>query len=338
MKGSVFMYKSVLDVKETQVAIKSCKDYFESELASALNLTRVSAPLFVTPESGLNDALNGVERPVQFDILETGKNVQIVQSLAKWKRFALGKYGFLPGEGLYTDMNAIRRDETTDAIHSLYVDQWDWEKVIEKKERTIDTLKTTVKKIYRVLKSTEQHMAYHFPALAEKYSEFVLPDEITFVTTQELEDMYPALTPKQRENEFTRKNGAVCLMQIGGFLKSGLKHDGRSPDYDDWTMNCDILLYYPVLDIAFEISSMGVRVDETALDRQLAVSGCNDRKTMEFHKAISERRLPYTIGGGIGQSRLCMYYLRKRHIGEVQASIWPAEQEKELAKEGIILL
>ena len=332
------MYKSVLGIKETQVAIKSCKDYFERELAATLNLTRVSAPLFVTPESGLNDALNGVERPVQFDILETGKDVQIVQSLAKWKRFALGKYGFDPGEGLYTDMNAIRRDEETDAIHSLYVDQWDWEKVIVKEERTIDTLKRTVKKIYRVLKSTEQHMAYHFPALAKEYADCLLPEEITFITSQELEDLYPDFTPKQREHAITREKGAVCLMQIGGVLKSGNKHDGRSPDYDDWTMNCDILLYYPVLDISLEISSMGIRVDEEALDRQLNISGCNDRRSMEFHKAILEGKLPYTIGGGIGQSRLCMFYLRKKHIGEVQASVWPESKEKELAKEGIVLL
>ena len=332
------MYKSLLNIKDTQVAIKYCKDYFERELAASLNLTRVSAPLFVTPESGLNDALNGTERPVQFDILESGKDVQIVQSLAKWKRFALGKYGFCAGEGLYTDMNAIRRDEETDAIHSLYVDQWDWERVIQKSDRTLETLKKTVKKIYRVLKSTEQYMSYHFPALAEDYAKCTLPEEITFITTQELEDMYPNLTPKQRENNITKEKGAVCLMQIGAVLKSGNKHDGRSPDYDDWTMNCDILLYYPVLDIALEISSMGVRVDEEALDRQLKISGCDDRRSMDFHKAILEKKLPYTIGGGIGQSRLCMFYLRKMHIGEVQASVWPEEKVKALESEGIFLL
>lgn len=332
------MYTSILNVKDTQVAIKACKDYFERELAASLNLTRVSAPLFVTPESGLNDALNGTERPVQFDILETGRDVQIVQSLAKWKRFALGKYGFVAGEGLYTDMNAIRRDEETDAIHSLYVDQWDWERVIEKSDRTIETLKKTVKKIYRVLKSTEQHMAYHFPSLAKEYKDHMLPDEITFITTQELEDMYPTLSSKERENAITKEKGAVCLMQIGAALKSGKKHDGRSPDYDDWTMNCDILLWYPVLEIAFEISSMGIRVDEEALDRQLRISGCDDRRNLEFHKAILEGRLPYTIGGGIGQSRLCMFYLRKVHIGEVQASVWPDDKVKKLEEEGIILL
>ncbi len=332
------MYKSILDVKRTQKAIKVCKDYFEKELAQTLNLTRVSAPLFVTPESGLNDALNGSERPVQFDILETGRDVQIVQSLAKWKRFALGRYGFEAGEGIYTDMNAIRRDETTDEIHSLYVDQWDWEKVITKEKRNIDTLKSTVKKIYRVLKSTEQHMAYHFPEFAESYAESPLPEEITFVTSQELEDLYPDLTPKQREHEYTRKNGAVCLMQIGGKLKSGQKHDGRSPDYDDWSMNCDILLYYPVLDIALEISSMGIRVDSESLDRQLTLSGCDDRRSLDFHKAILSDSLPLSIGGGIGQSRLCMFYLRKVHIGEVQASVWPEEQEKKLAENGVVLL
>ena len=332
------MYKSILGIRQTQTAIKSCKDYFERELANSLNLTRVSAPLFVTPESGLNDALNGTERPVQFDILETGKDVQIVQSLAKWKRYALGKYGFEPGEGLYTDMNAIRRDETTDALHSLYVDQWVWEKVITKEERTLETLMKTVKRIYRVLKSTEQHMSYHYPELREAYEECHLPEEITFITTQEREDLYPDLTAKERENAFTREKKAVCLMKIGGILNSGKKHDGRSPDYDDWEMNCDILLYYPVLDIALEISSMGVRVDSAALDKQLTLSGCDDRRELFYHKAILEDSLPLTIGGGIGQSRLCMFYLRKIHIGEVQASVWPEEQEKALAENGCILL
>ena len=332
------MYKSILDVKETQRAIKSCKDYFERELASALNLVRVSAPLFVTPESGLNDALNGVERPVEFDLLETGKNVQIVQSLAKWKRYALGKYGFEIGEGLYTDMNAIRRDENTDAIHSIYVDQWDWEKVISKEQRTTLMLEETVKAIFGVLKKTEEYMLAKYPSLSEAYSKNPLPDEIFFVTTQELEDMYPEMTGKEREHTIAREKGAVCITQIGGKLKSGKKHDGRSPDYDDWTMNCDILLYFDVLDIGLEISSMGVRVDETALERQLNEAGCNDRKELPFHKAVLENKLPYSIGGGIGQSRLCMYFLRKMHIGEVQASVWPEEQEKALAKQGCKLL
>ena len=332
------MYKSILDIKETQRAIKSCKDFFERELASALNLVRVSAPLFVTPESGLNDTLNGVERPVEFDLLETGKNVQIVQSLAKWKRYALGKYSFDAGEGLYTDMNAIRRDENTDAIHSIYVDQWDWEKVITKEQRTLDMLKETVRAIYSTLKNTEIYMLKEYPKLSNAYAKSPLPDEIFFVTTQELEDMYPTLTGKEREHTISREKGAVCIMQIGGKLKSGNKHDGRSPDYDDWTMNCDILLYFDVLDIGLEISSMGVRVDETALERQLEEAGCNDRKTLPFHRAVLEKKLPYSIGGGIGQSRLCMFFLKKMHIGEVQASVWPEEQEDALLEQGCKLL
>ena len=332
------MYRSILDIKETQRAIKSCKDFFERELAAALNLVRVSAPLFVTPESGLNDTLNGVERPVEFDLLETGKNVQIVQSLAKWKRYALGKYSFDIGEGLYTDMNAIRRDENTDAIHSIYVDQWDWEKVISKEQRTLETLKTTVRSIYTTLKNTEKYMVKEYPALADAYTKNPLPEEIYFVTTQELEDMYPEMTGKEREHTISREKGAVCIMQIGGKLKSGNKHDGRSPDYDDWTMNCDILLYFDVLDIGLEISSMGVRVDENALERQLDEAGCNDRKTLPFHRAILEKKLPYSIGGGIGQSRLCMFFLKKMHIGEVQASVWPEEQEGALLEQGCKLL
>ena len=332
------MYRSILDIKETQRAIKSCKDFFERELASALNLVRVSAPLFVTPESGLNDTLNGVERPVEFDLLETGKNVQIVQSLAKWKRYALGKYRFDAGEGLYTDMNAIRRDENTDAIHSIYVDQWDWEKVITKEQRTLDTLKETVKAIYSTLKNTEKYMVKEYPLLKKAYDKNPLPDEIFFVTTQELEDMYPELSGKEREHTISREKGAVCIMQIGGKLKSGNKHDGRSPDYDDWTMNCDILLYFDVLDIGLEISSMGVRVDEIALDRQLDEAGCNDRRHLPFHRAVLEKKLPYSIGGGIGQSRLCMFFLKKMHIGEVQASVWPEEQEDALLSKGCRLL
>jgi len=332
------MYKSILEIKETQKAIKSCKDFFERELAAALNLVRVSAPLFVTPESGLNDALNGVERPVEFDLLETGKNVQIVQSLAKWKRYALGKYKFEVGEGLYTDMNAIRRDENTDAIHSIYVDQWDWEKVISKEQRTVETLKDTVRAIYATLKNTEKYMVTEYPALADAYAKNPLPDEIYFVTTQELEDMYPEMTGKEREHTISREKGAVCITQIGGKLKSGNKHDGRSPDYDDWTMNCDILLYFDVLDIGLEISSMGVRVDEDALARQLDEAGCNERRELPFHKAVLERKLPYSIGGGIGQSRLCMFFLKKMHIGEVQASVWPEEQEEALLEQGCKLL
>ena len=332
------MYRSLLDMKRTQLAIKSCKDFFERELASQLQLMRVSAPLFVTPESGLNDRLSGVERPVEFDLLETGQNVQIVQSLAKWKRYALGKYGFEVGEGLYTDMNAIRRDETTDAIHSIYVDQWDWEKVIAKKERTLETLKDTVSKIYTVLLNTERYMSKEYPELGEAFAKNPMPREIFFITSQELEDKYPELTSKEREHAITKEHGAVCLMQIGGKLRSGNPHDGRSPDYDDWSMNCDILLYFDVLDISLEISSMGVRVDEEALERQLVLSGCEERRVLPFHKAILGGELPYSIGGGIGQSRLCMYFLKKMHIGEVQASIWPTEAEEKLRAEGCYLL
>ena len=332
------MYRSLLDMKRTQLAIKSCKDFFERELAKGLQLMRVSAPLFVTPESGLNDRLSGVERPVEFDLLETGKSVQIVQSLAKWKRYALGKYGFSVGEGLYTDMNAIRRDETTDAIHSIYVDQWDWEKVIDKKERTVATLKDTVSRIYQVLLNTEKYMSEKYPELGEAFAKAPMPKEITFITSQELEDSYPTYSSKEREYAITKEYGAVCLMQIGGKLRSGKPHDSRSPDYDDWSMNCDILLYFDVLDIALEISSMGVRVDEEALAMQLQLSGCTERQALPFHQAILKGELPYSIGGGIGQSRLCMYFLKKRHIGEVQASVWPQAEEEKLKAEGCYLL
>ncbi|MFR1518568.1 MAG: aspartate--ammonia ligase [Clostridia bacterium] len=332
------MYRSILNIKDTQIAIKQVKDYFQQELAAALNLMRVTAPLMVTPESGLNDCLNGTERPVQFDLLETGKDVQIVQSLAKWKRFALGKYGFRPGEGLYTDMNAIRRDEITDALHSIYVDQWDWEMVIRKSDRNMATLKDTVRKIYAVIKATETQIRREYPALADGMGGFCLPQEIPFITAQELADLYPDRTPKERESIYTREHGAVCLMQIGGRLRSGAPHDGRSPDYDDWNLNCDILLYYPVLDVAFEITSMGIRVDEISLAAQLAEAGCEERRELPFHKAVLECKLPYTIGGGIGQSRLCMYFLGKRHIGEVHVSVWPAEQEAQLRREGCYLL
>lgn len=332
------MYKSILNFKDTQIAIKEVKDYFQKELAKALNLMRVTAPLMVTPESGLNDRLNGTERPVQFDLLETGAEVQIVQSLAKWKRFALGKYGFEPGEGLYTDMNAIRRDEQADNIHSIYVDQWDWELVINKSDRHIEKLKDTVNKIYSVLKATEKYIRNLHPELVAGMKGFTLPEEITFITSQELEDKYPDNNGKEREMAITREKGAVCLMQIGDKLKSGKPHDGRSPDYDDWGLNCDILLYYPVLDIALEISSMGIRVDENSLSEQLEKSGCNDRRELPFHKAILEGKLPYTIGGGIGQSRLCMYFLGKMHIGEVHVSVWPKEQEERLNEQGCYLL
>lgn len=327
-------YSSKLNIRETEVAIKYVKDFFERELANQLNLTRVSAPLFVVPESGLNDTLNGVERPVSFGIKEQNdKEAEIVHSLAKWKRYALKRYGFKHGEGLYTDMNAIRRDEDTDNIHSIFVDQWDWEKIIYKDERNFATLKSAAKRVYKALRNTEKYMS-------EKYGFInrILPDEIFFLTSQELEDMYPDLTPKEREYQITKLKGAVFVMQIGGELKSGEIHDGRAPDYDDWSLNGDILIYYPILDIALELSSMGVRVDEEALEKQLAVRGVSDRSELPFQKALLNGELPYTIGGGIGQSRICMLFLRKAHIGEVQASLWVDEMLAECEKNQIHIL
>lgn len=327
-------YKSPQSIKETEVAIKEVKDYFERALSDALQLKRVSAPLFVTPESGLNDNLNGVERPVAFGIKEQNdRTVEIVHSLAKWKRMALGKYGFEKGEGLYTDMSAIRRDEETDNIHSIYVDQWDWEKVIDKSERNVETLKETVFRIYMAIKQTEYYICgkYHF-------MDPFLPREISFITTQELEDRYPDKTQKERENLIAKEKGAVFLMQIGGALNSGEKHDGRAPDYDDWTLNGDIIVYYPVLDISLELSSMGIRVDEDALKKQLEIAGCPERAEFPFQKAILEKKLPYTIGGGIGQSRICMFFLHRAHIGEVQASIWPEDVIEEARSKGVNIL
>lgn len=327
-------YKPTLNLRDTEIAIKKIKDFFENALAEALNLTRVSAPLFVRPESGLNDNLNGVERPVSFDAKYIdGATVEVVQSLAKWKRMALGRYGFAPGEGLYTDMNAIRRDEEPDNLHSIYVDQWDWELVITKEQRNLDTLKATVKKIYHVFKKTQEYIVGLYPALPRYLSE-----DIAFITTQELEDMYPNLTPKQRETAFTKANGAACIMQIGDALKSGQRHDGRAPDYDDWALNGDIIFYYPVLDSAFEVSSMGIRVDEVSLLTQLEKAHCENRKHLPFHQDILNKKLPYTIGGGLGQSRICMFLLGKAHVGEVQASIWPEAMQKECAENGIVLL
>lgn len=327
-------YEATLNIRETEVAIKLVKDYFERELAKQLNLTRVSAPLFVRPETGLNDNLNGVERPVSFGIKEQNDAmVEIVHSLAKWKRQALKRYGFHTGEGLYTDMNAIRRDEDTDNIHSLFVDQWDWEKVIDKSERNLDTLQAVVRKVYTALKNTEKY-------LSEKYSFITpfLPEEISFVTTQELEDTYPTLTPKEREAEIAKLKGAVFIMQIGGAMASGEKHDGRAPDYDDWSLNGDIIVYYPVLNMGLELSSMGIRVDEESLLSQLELADCMDRLKMPFQKAIVNKELPYTIGGGIGQSRICMFFLRKAHIGEVQASVWPDAIVEEAEKNNIPFL
>ena len=313
-------YNPVLDLRDTEIAIKLVKDFFETELARALNLTRVSAPIMVTPQSGLNDNLNGVERPVSFDILETGETAEIVHSLAKWKRQALKTYGFRPGEGLYTDMNAIRRDEVTDNIHSIFVDQWDWERIITPEERNEATLRDIVKKIYLTLRKTEGFVCAHYPHIRPE-----LPESIAFVSTQELEDRYPDLTPKQREYEAAREHGAVFLMGVGGALRSGKIHDGRAPDYDDWSLNGDILLYDPLLDISLEVSSMGIRVDPEALRRQLAIRGCEERAELPFQKALLNGELPLTIGGGIGQSRMCVYLLRKAHVGEVQASLWPED-------------
>ena len=327
-------YNPALDLRETQIAIKEVKDFFQRELAKQLNLTRVSAPLFVLPESGLNDNLNGVERPVSFGILEQdNRQAEIVHSLAKWKRQALKQYGFKEGEGLYTDMSAIRRDEITDNIHSIYVDQWDWEKIISKEDRTREKLESIVRSVYKALKVTEDYMAYEYEYIG-KY----LPENITFVTTQELEDMYPDCTPKERENKIAKLHGAVFIEQIGDKMKSGEKHGGRAPDYDDWKLNGDIIVYYPVLGSAFEISSMGIRVDEDSLKEQLAKAGCEERAELPFQKAILNKELPYTVGGGIGQSRICMFFLRKAHIGEVQASIWPDGVRTEAEAHNIHLL
>lgn len=327
-------YVSPLTIRETEVAIKEVKDHFQSALAKSLHLTRVSAPLFVKPESGLNDNLNGVERPVAFGIKEQEDDTaEIVHSLAKWKRFALKKYGFHSGEGLYTDMSAIRRDEDTDNIHSIYVDQWDWEKVISREERNTETLQYTVRKVYAALKDTEDYMSRRY-----NYIESLLPEDITFITSQELLNLYPDLTAKEREYEYAKAKGAIFISQIGKVLSSGEKHDGRAPDYDDWELNGDIIVYYPLLDIALELSSMGIRVDEASLARQLKAAGCEERRELAFQKSLLNGELPYTIGGGIGQSRICMYYLRKAHIGEVQSSIWPEEMNRLAEEHGIQLL
>ena len=327
-------YHSALNLYDTQVGIKLVKDAFQGLLSERLNLLRVSAPLFVDPTSGLNDNLNGVERPVSFDIKEQDcREAEIVHSLAKWKRYALKRYGFQYGQGLYTDMSAVRRDEITDNIHSIYVDQWDWEKVISKEERNLEFLKSTVRSVYNVLRKTEKYMAIQYDYIHE-----ILPTDIFFITTQELEDMFPEYSPKEREYYITKAKGAVCIMKIGDLLESGEKHDGRAPDYDDWELNADILVYYPVLDIALELSSMGIRVDKDSLKSQLEKAGCLERAELPFQKAILNEELPYTIGGGIGQSRICMFFLRKAHIGEVQCSLWPEAIMEEAAKGGINLL
>ncbi len=337
MSGNVIIprhYLSKLELLETEVAIKAAKDTFEAQLSAALGLTRVSAPLFVRPESGLNDDLNGVERPVQFDILDVdGAQVQIVQSLAKWKRMALAAYGFGPGTGLYTDMNAIRRDELLDNLHSVYVDQWDWELVITPQQRNRDFLREKVTRLWQAFTKSQQLLCRQFPQLSRYF-----PESITFVSTQELEERWPEKTPREREDAIAKEHGAVFLMGIGGTLSSGAVHDGRAPDYDDWSLNGDILIWYPVLERAVELSSMGIRVDAAALERQLAVRGCQERRELPFHKALLEGKLPLTMGGGIGQSRICMVLLEKAHIGEVQASIWPLEQVELCAAHGVHLL
>ena len=316
-------YTTPLPNYEMQRAIEFIKSNFQVNLSNALNLRRVSAPLFVDVNSGLNDNLNGYERPVGFDIPDVGVNGVVVHSLAKWKRMALKQYGFHPGKGLYTDMNAIRRDEEVDNIHSIYVDQWDWEKVITREDRTVDYLKQTVRAIVQAVCETSEAVNVAFPSIRVK-----LDREVCILTTQELEDMYPDLTPKQREDAICRKHHSVFLMQIGKTLRSGSKHDGRAPDYDDWELNGDILMWNPVLERAFEISSMGIRVDEEAMKRQLMLSKCEERAELPFHKALLNGELPLSIGGGIGQSRLCMLMLGTCHIGEVQVSLW---DEKTLA-------
>ena len=327
-------YQSALDERETQRAIKKVKDYFQQELAYGLQLRRVTAPLFVIPETGLNDTLNGYERRVEFTIKDMDETrVEVVQSLAKWKRMALGKYGVEPGRGLYTDMNAIRRDEELDNLHSIYVDQWDWEKVITKEQRTEEYLEETVNTIYHAMKNLGDYVNRLYRDIQVE-----IPNEITFITTQELEDAYPDKTPKERENIVAEKYGAVFIKKIGGVLASGEKHDGRAPDYDDWELNGDIILWNDVLKQAFEISSMGIRVDAESMRRQLEIDGKTDRLEMPFHKSVIDGTIPLSIGGGIGQSRLCMFFLKKAHIGEVQVSVWPDDMIEECAENDIFLL
>ena len=326
-------YRSVLNLYETQEAISVIKKLFQGNLSHALNLKRVSAPLFVDGNSGLNDNLNGVERPVSFDILETGETAEVVHSLAKWKRLALKRYGFAEGTGLYTDMNAIRRDEELDNLHSVYVDQWDWEKVIRPEDRTMATLRETMDRIVSAICVTLDMLRWTYPQLPVK-----LERNISFVTTQELEDMYPDKTSKERENEYLRGHRTACILQIGKRLRSGKIHDGRAPDYDDWELNGDIMFWNDVLGCAFEISSMGIRVSPESLDRQLTEAHCDDRRNLPFHRMLLNGELPATMGGGIGQSRLCMLLLGKAHIGEVQSSYWDEKTKAVCAENGVILL
>ena len=326
-------YKPVLDEYDTQRAIAYIKQTFQDEFSRALNLKRVSAPLFVTQDSGLNDNLSGVERPVSFDVPAVGEAVQVVHSLAKWKRLALKRYNFSVGNGLYTDMNAIRRDEKLDNIHSIYVDQWDWEKVITKHNRNLDYLKLIVRAIVGAICDTNDRLQVRFPQLGVK-----LHREVTFITTQELEDLYPDMTGSEREKAFLKDHQTACIMQIGGKLRSGKPHDSRAPDYDDWSLNCDIFFWDDVLDRALEISSMGIRVDAETLDRQLTEANCDDRRNLPFHQMLLRDELPLTIGGGIGQSRLSMLMMGCAHIGEVQSSIWDAQTVEACEKAGIRLL
>jgi aspartate--ammonia ligase len=336
-------YHPLLDIHQTERAIRLIKDFFQTNLAFELNLTRVTAPLFVPSGTGINDDLNGTERPVSFGVKSMGgARVEVVQSLAKWKRMMLADYGFRQGEGLYTDMNAIRPDEVLDNLHSLYVDQWDWERVISAQERTIPFLQSIVRRIYDVIRRAERYVGHCFPELKP-----VLPEQITFVRSEELEARYPDLTPRQREWRFCKEHGAVFVIGIGGPLKNGQPHDDRAPDYDDWStpngegglgLNGDILVYYPTLDMALELSSMGIRVDPAALARQLELRGCTARRQLLFHRRLLAGEFPLTIGGGIGQSRLCLLYLHKAHLGEIQAGVWPPEMIETCRTQNISLL
>jgi aspartate--ammonia ligase len=335
-------YTPVLDVRETEKAIKFVKDFFQDNLADALNLKRVTAPLFVESGSGINDDLNGVEKPVSFQVKDLGgRRFEVVQSLAKWKRLTLAKLGIYPGEGIYTDMNAIRPDEVLDSLHSVYVDQWDWERTMLEEERQLDFLKRIVRKIYRVLRRTEHFIYGKYPEVGLE-----LPEEITFLHAEELEEIYPDLTPANRENRAAEKHGAVFIIGIGAPLQDGMPHDGRAPDYDDWItpngrgrgLNGDIIVWYPRLRSAFELSSMGIRVTPETLKEQLAIRDCTDKQDLPFHRKLLNGELPLSIGGGIGQSRLCMYFLRKAHIGEIQAGVWSDDMKKECAEKNIVLL
>lgn len=326
-------YSSKLSLKDTQKAIKLIKDTFQQKLSVSLNLDRITAPLIVTSKSGINDDLNGIERKVEFDTKRIGTQCEVVQSLAKWKRMALYRYGYSAGEGIYTDMSAIRRDDECDNVHSIYVDQWDWERVINRDDRCVEFLEDIVKKIVKAISDAEDVVMNEYRTLSKKVC-----TDVFFITTQQLEDMYPDKTPKERENLIVREHKTVFIMQIGDLLKSGIKHDGRAPDYDDWTLNGDIFVWDDVLNSALELSSMGIRVDEKSIVSQLEKANASDRLKFEFHKLIAECKLPLTIGGGIGQSRLCMFLLEKAHIGEVQVSVWPDEMRDECKKDNIILL